>query len=152
MADTEREAFEAWAASNKYRLDMWKHPPSYKESSTFHAHKGWQATTQRQQERIAQLQAEVGKLTTALLDCREAFPIPDQGSTLEPAWMGAMAEPDAVPAYVKAQVQALAPDAARYQAFFDADWPIKFLGASYYSKPELDAAIDAIIAASKEQA
>lgn len=74
---------------------------------------GQEAATQRQQERIAQLEAEVGKLTTALFDCREAFPIPDQGSALESAWMGAMSEPDAVPEFVKAQVQALSLDAGR---------------------------------------
>jgi hypothetical protein len=77
------------------------------------AYSGWEAATQRQQERIAQLEAEVGKLTTALFDCREAFPIPDQGSALESAWMGAMSEPDAVPEFVKAQVQALSLDAGR---------------------------------------
>ena len=43
---------------------------------------------------------------------------------------------------LQAQVEGLRADAERYNAFFDAGLPITFLGESYETKQELDAAID----------
>ena len=39
---------------------------------------------------------------TALAACRDAFPIPPQGSPLEQLWGAAMGEPESIPAHVKA--------------------------------------------------
>lgn len=48
------------------------------------------------------LQAENSKLIVALAACRDAFPTPDQGSELDGWYVGAMADPLAVPDYIKA--------------------------------------------------
>ena len=54
----ERKVFEAWAHESAIRTDLgsWE---------------GWQATTQRQQERIAELEAQVQALTTRLAAAKE---------------------------------------------------------------------------------
>lgn len=148
MTDKTREDFEAWVTKQGYAsgyggdgvYDVWV-VSRWWES--------WQAATQQSAARIAALEAEVAALTTALFECREAFPIPEPGSPLEPAWMGAMTDPEDVPEYVKAEVLALRKDARRYQAFFDAGLPITFLGVEYYTKPDLDAGIDAAIEAER---
>lgn len=66
----------------------------------------------RQDRNSAHVQArrEIGKeyrdhndaLLSALAECRDAFPAPAAGSELEGHWLSAMANPEEVPAYVKA--------------------------------------------------
>lgn len=43
---------------------------------------------------------------------------------------------------LRAQVDGLRADAQRYNAFFEAGLPITFLGQPYYTKADLDEAID----------
>lgn len=157
-----RAEFEAWANDAGFNINR-QDNDNYLYSATRGAWGAWQAATQRQQERIAALEAQVSTLTTALFDCREAFPIPEPGAPLEPAWMGAMVEPEGVPEYVKAQVQALRLDAGRYRylrshclcaghgsitVFLDDRH-----GTGNRARPlhleEMDTAIDAAIAAGK---
>lgn len=108
--DEQRAEFEAWAHKTHYNLGVGPNG-LYQSGRTSSAWASWQAATQRQQERIAELEAKVSTLTTALSECRDAFPIPEPGAMLEHAWMGAMTDPEDVPEYVKAQVQALSLDA-----------------------------------------
>lgn len=110
--DEQRAEFEAWAHKTHYNLGVGPNG-LYQSGRTSSAWASWQAATQRQQERIAELEAKVSTLTTALSECRDAFPIPEPGAMLEHAWMGAMTDPEDVPEYVKAQVQALSLDAKR---------------------------------------
>ena len=59
-------------------------------------------------ERIAELEKEVSDLQGAASECREACGAPPpEGSPLEYAWMAAMGEPLAVPAYVRASIAEL---------------------------------------------
>jgi hypothetical protein len=59
---------------------------------------------------IAQLRADLARanelatsLQAALAECRDAFPTPDAGSAAEDAWAQAMACPECVPTYIRAQ-------------------------------------------------
>jgi hypothetical protein len=63
---------------------------------------------EQQAARIAALESaekENGELLTALAECRDAFPVPAVGGELEGHWVSAMANPDEVPAYVKACIE-----------------------------------------------
>lgn len=53
------------------------------------------------------LRARESGLIKALADCRDVFPMPDPGAELELIWGQAMGDPESVPGYVKAQVDAL---------------------------------------------
>lgn len=53
------------------------------------------------------LRAQESALIKALAECRDAFPMPDPGAELESTWGQAMGDPESVPGYVKAQVDAL---------------------------------------------
>lgn len=53
------------------------------------------------------LQAENANLITALAACRDAFPAPAKGSELDGWYVGAIADPLAVPEYVKAESERL---------------------------------------------
>jgi len=59
------------------------------------------------QSAIEALQAENERLQSALAQCRDAFPIPAQGSPLEQDWAAAMGEPESVPDFVKASLDAM---------------------------------------------
>lgn len=62
--------------------------------------------------------------------------------------LGAMARENRSRAVVEleAEMDKLRADARRYNAFFDAGLPITYLGQPYYTKADLDAAIDATTA------
>lgn len=130
-----RAEFEAWAHKTHYNLGVGPNG-LYQSGNTSSAWRAWQAATQRQQERIAyvekvaddaielgnqqairiaELEAQVSKLTSYVANCRDAFPVPATGSDLETDWIAAMADPDQVPEYVRAQVQALSLDAGRWR-------------------------------------
>jgi len=155
MTDTDREAFEAWAKSKGApKQDWWIRQIDDGGYSCFAADLSWeayQAATQRQQSRIAELEAEVAKLTTALFECREALPIPAPGSPTEAAWMGAMTDPEDVPEFVRAEVQALRKDAERYRWLRNCDldamaanhWPCGQVPIDEAFDAAIDAAIDA---------
>ena len=55
------------------------------------------------------LQEENAKLITALAECRDAFPVPPQYTTLAHWYVGAMADPLEVPGYVGACVAGASP-------------------------------------------
>ena len=59
---TEREQFEAWAHKAHYNLGVGPNG-LYQSGRTSSAWASWQASTQRQQERIAELQAQVQALS-----------------------------------------------------------------------------------------
>lgn len=75
--------------------------------------------------RLAALESaekENGELLTALAECRDAFPVPAAGGELEGHWVSAMANPEEVPAYVKACIESASKDAIRREALeTDAD-------------------------------
>lgn len=95
-------------------------------------------------------------LIAALAKCSDAFPAPVPGSELDGYYVGAIADPLAVPEYVVAQVAALTKDAAWFVKFQVADdglW-VHFttsdqaysqnLSADRMSKPFADAYIAAM--------
>lgn len=65
--DEQRAEFEAWATQLHYTLNWREADPPFDEGydtgATHHAYKGWQAATQRQQERIAELETQVQALS-----------------------------------------------------------------------------------------
>lgn len=86
---------------------------------------GWNHCYEVAQARIAELQAQVEQLRT------EAKVASDRIQELG--------------RFTKAQrgeIEGLRADAQRYNAFFDAGLPITFLGQPYYTKADLDEAID----------
>jgi hypothetical protein len=50
--------------------------------------------------------AENEALLKALAECREAFPVPEEGSTLDGYWVSAVGDPFEVPAYIRAALAA----------------------------------------------
>jgi hypothetical protein len=50
--------------------------------------------------------AENEALLKALAECREAFPVPEAGSTLDGYWVSAVGDPFEVPAYIRAALAA----------------------------------------------
>lgn len=52
----------------------------------------------------AQADSESARL---LAECRDAFPIPERGSALEPQWMAAASDPTEVPGYLRAVSEAM---------------------------------------------
>lgn len=62
--------------------------------------------------------AAVGPYIAIIAECRDAFPVPQAGGPLCDAWTGAMADPDGVPAYLRAvasEIDALRTDAPRFR-------------------------------------
>lgn len=75
----------------------------------------------RQHGEIEGLRAQVASLVTALAECRDVFPMPDPGAALESTWGQAMGDPESVPGYVRAQVEALK-KAAEHLPWVTGDW------------------------------
>jgi uncharacterized coiled-coil protein SlyX len=127
MSDTDRAAFAAW----------WE---EHGLGDFGRQRDAWEAATQRQQERIAQLEADVAH--------KDAY-AEQLGRTL--------AEADAECRTLKSQVQALAPDAARYHYLSRTMGDLCITIADENTGPVLKAAaadshIDAAIAASRGEA
>jgi hypothetical protein len=115
---------------------------------------------EQQAARLAALESaekENGELLTALAECRDAFPVPAAGGELEGHWVSAMANPEEVPAYVKACIESASKDAIRREAFIEAalrasihsQYPVTTEYDRGYAKAREDAA-DAIRALSKK--
>jgi hypothetical protein len=99
----------------------------------------------QQAKRIAALesaQKENGELLSALAECRDAFPVPAAGGELEGHWVSAMANPDEVPAYVKACIESTSKDAIRREAWISVDErlpeedSVVLVSAWEYGKPD----------------
>jgi hypothetical protein len=99
---------------------------------------------------IEALQAENERLQSALSQCRDAFPIPAKGSPLEQDWAAAMGEPESVPDFVKASVDAMGKgEAVAYRAWFDADNGARWLFTLWPEEERLDVEWEPLYAAPK---
>lgn len=96
------------------------------------------------------LRAREGGLIRALAECRDLFPMPEPGAELELIWGQAMGDPESVPGYVKAQVDALraqvealtdgliCKEAALIEWFDKTDWVSKTAKPSELGKHRAD--------------
>lgn len=82
---------------------------------------------------LSALQAENGKLITALAACRDAFPVPKPNTTLDGYYTSAMADPLAVPEYVGMCVAGASP--ARKNQFMTPGCGAGGLGAKEGASP-----------------